>query len=116
MRSGSERDLRTWSPIGPKRRLRCHCGCGGKATRYGLGNGVALTAGCELFIARWVRDPEAARAAVLRTAEAKGTAALAVALERVVNPGPEARAAAARLKEEREAEGWITPRPLGGDS
>jgi hypothetical protein len=37
-------------------RRRCHCGCGSQATHTGLGDGLALTMGCELYIRRWVRD------------------------------------------------------------
>jgi len=36
---------------------RCHCGCKRRATHIGMANGLALTTGCELRIARWVRDP-----------------------------------------------------------
>lgn len=37
-------------------RRRCSCGCKGRATRVGLGDGLALTEGCELSMRRWVRD------------------------------------------------------------
>ncbi len=41
--------------VSPKSRRRCHCGCKRRATRVGMANGVALTEGCELAVARWVR-------------------------------------------------------------
>lgn len=37
-------------------RRRCYCGCKKRATHTGLGDGVALTMGCELSVRRWVRD------------------------------------------------------------
>jgi hypothetical protein len=40
-----------------RRARRCHCGCGKKSTHLGKANGVALASGCELSIARWVKDP-----------------------------------------------------------
>lgn len=42
--------------IDAKKLGKCHCGCGGKATHYGGANGVALAWGCELNIARWVKN------------------------------------------------------------
>jgi hypothetical protein len=44
-------------PAPSKSRRRCHCGCNRRATHIGMANGLALTHGCELRIARWVRDP-----------------------------------------------------------
>jgi Lon protease-like protein len=37
-------------------RRRCGCGCSGRATHTGLGDGVALMGGCEMRVRRWVRD------------------------------------------------------------
>lgn len=36
-------------------RRRCHCGCKKRAAFSGMANGVCLTMGCELVIARWVK-------------------------------------------------------------
>ena len=41
-----------------RRRRKCRCGCGKKATHNGKANGIALTDGCELSMARWVRTGE----------------------------------------------------------
>ena len=41
-------------------RRRCDCGCGRRATHVGTANGIAMMSGCELQVARWVRDPVAA--------------------------------------------------------
>lgn len=41
-----------------KSRRKCLCGCGGKVTHQGHSNGVALMAGCEMFVRRWVRQPD----------------------------------------------------------
>lgn len=38
-------------------RRRCTCGCKRRRTHAGMANGVALTSGCELSVARWVKDP-----------------------------------------------------------
>lgn len=43
-----------------RRRRKCNCGCGKRSTHRGLANGVCLTEGCQMHIARWVRDPRAA--------------------------------------------------------
>lgn len=43
-----------------KSRRRCRCGCKRRATHLGMANGVCLVTGCELWLARWVRDPLAA--------------------------------------------------------
>jgi hypothetical protein len=43
---------------GPKNKRRmCRCGCRKKRTHIGMANGVGLMGGCELWVARWVRDP-----------------------------------------------------------
>lgn len=49
--------VRYSEPLQPRtgRRRACCCGCGGRSTHRGAANGVALTLGCELSIARWVR-------------------------------------------------------------
>lgn len=43
-------------PRRPGRRKKCWCGCNGPKTHVGKANGIALASGCELRIARWVRD------------------------------------------------------------
>lgn len=53
---GSVRGLRCMRPVPPTSRRRCSCGCKRRATHFGLGDGVALTRGCEFYIRRWVRD------------------------------------------------------------
>lgn len=47
--------VRYAEPVPAKSRRRCHCGCKRRATHNGMANGVALTDGCELAMARWVR-------------------------------------------------------------
>jgi hypothetical protein len=47
--------LRYAQPVRPTSRRRCHCGCGQRATHIGMANGIGLTSGCELAIARWVK-------------------------------------------------------------
>lgn len=42
-------------------RKKCHCGCGKKATKLGMANGVCLSIGCDLYIRRWIRDGVDAR-------------------------------------------------------
>lgn len=42
---------------GRRGRRKCHCGCGKMSTHSGRANGVALMSGCELTVARWVKDP-----------------------------------------------------------
>jgi len=37
-------------------RKRCGCGCKGRATHVGTGNGAGMMSGCELYVRRWVRD------------------------------------------------------------
>ena len=48
--------VRYVEPVLSKSRRRCHCGCKRRATHLGMANGVCLTIGCELAMARWVRD------------------------------------------------------------
>lgn len=48
-------------PIDPKSRRRCSCGCNRRSTHLGMANGIALMDGCELAIARWVKNPFARR-------------------------------------------------------
>jgi hypothetical protein len=55
-RYGSASGHRAMVKAPPRSRRRCYCGCGKRATRTGLGDGLALTMGCELSIRRWVRD------------------------------------------------------------
>jgi hypothetical protein len=38
------------------KRNKCYCGCFGRATHIGLGQGAAMISGCELTVRRWVRD------------------------------------------------------------
>lgn len=45
-----------WKSVRP--RLKCHCGCSGRATHTGLANGIAMMSGCELSVRRWMRDPD----------------------------------------------------------
>lgn len=56
VRSGSVRGSRSIIETDPKSRRRCSCGCGKRATHVGLGDGLALTIGCEMKVRRWVRD------------------------------------------------------------
>lgn len=42
-------------PTDSRSRRRCHCGCKRRATHVGMANGIALSMGCELAVARWVR-------------------------------------------------------------
>lgn len=44
-------------PIHSRSRRRCSCGCGTRSTHTGRVSGMAMIDGCEMFIARWVRDP-----------------------------------------------------------
>lgn len=43
-------------PVPSRLRRRCHCGCKTRATHSGMANGICLYEGCELSVARWVRD------------------------------------------------------------
>lgn len=45
------------APRKPGGQFKCHCGCEGRATHWGMANGVTLTSGCEMYVRRWVRDP-----------------------------------------------------------
>lgn len=56
VRYGSVNGHRTMIEAPSSSRRRCHCGCGRRATHTGLGDGLALTMGCELSMRRWVRD------------------------------------------------------------
>ena len=38
------------------KRRKCYCGCNGRATHSGLGDGACMMIGCELTVRRWVRD------------------------------------------------------------
>lgn len=40
----------------PNKRSKCYCGCNGRATHLGLGDGAGMMSGCELSVRRWVRD------------------------------------------------------------
>lgn len=53
----AEGHVRYAHPVQPRSRRRCQCGCGQRATKVGMANGVALMLGCELAVARWVKDP-----------------------------------------------------------
>lgn len=44
----------------PNKRSKCYCGCDGRATHIGLGDGAGMMSGCELSVRRWVRDGAAA--------------------------------------------------------
>jgi hypothetical protein len=61
-RAASIRDTRYSEayPKGYRSRRMCRCGCGKRATHMGMAKGVALYSGCDLTVARWVRDPAAA--------------------------------------------------------
>jgi hypothetical protein len=56
LRIGSIYGRRSMTTVCPRSRRRCHCGCKKQATHVGLGDGIALTEGCELYVRRWVRD------------------------------------------------------------
>src|SRR5438128_8501144 len=51
---GSSEHIRYAQSVRPASRRRCHCGCKRRATHCGMANGICLTTGCELSIARWV--------------------------------------------------------------
>ncbi|MGW4720486.1 hypothetical protein [Nocardia sp. NPDC004260] len=60
-RVGSSEDHLRYMYLLPGRyrnRRRCYCGCTGKASHGGAANGVALVAGCELAMRRWVKTGE----------------------------------------------------------
>ena len=78
-RAASIRDVRYSEayPKGYRRRRMCRCGCGKRSTHMGMAKGVALYSGCELTVARWVRDPASAFAArKATTASSPGIPAL----------------------------------------
>lgn len=56
MTVGSILGKRSLALVRPASRRLCHCGCRKRATHIGLGDGVALTQGCEFYVRRWVRD------------------------------------------------------------
>jgi hypothetical protein len=58
-RASSEEHVRYMEPVPLRSRRRCHCGCKRRATHLGKANGIALITGCELRVARWVRDGSA---------------------------------------------------------
>lgn len=61
---GSVRGRRSMKSMPSTSRRKCGCGCRARATHLGLGDGVALTHGCELSVRRWIRDgARASRAA-----------------------------------------------------
>ncbi len=47
---------RSMSKVKPTSRKRCSCGCNGRATHVGLGQGAGMMSGCEFYVRRWVRD------------------------------------------------------------
>jgi hypothetical protein len=55
VRANSAEHVRYAQKIGPRSRRRCHCGCKRRATHLGMANGICLTTGCELSVARWVK-------------------------------------------------------------
>lgn len=55
-RSGSVDGHRSVVTGPARRRRKCPCGCGTRATHIGLGDGIALMSGCQLSVHRWVRD------------------------------------------------------------
>ena len=54
---GSVEHVRYAQPTPARSRRRCQCGCQTRATQVGMANGVALMCGCELAVARWIKDP-----------------------------------------------------------
>lgn len=54
-RGSATEHIRYMEPVPPRSRRRCRCGCKRRATHAGRANGVTLTMGCELSIARWVK-------------------------------------------------------------
>lgn len=51
-----DRHVRYAVQASPRKRRKCYCGCGQRASHRGMANGVCLMAGCELRVRRWVRD------------------------------------------------------------
>lgn len=43
-------------PKGYRRRRNCACGCKKRSTHMGRANGMTLMSGCELRVARWVKQ------------------------------------------------------------
>ena len=52
------KDARRMALVPSISRRRCGCGCGRRATHMGLANGVCMSTGCELYIRRWVKNPQ----------------------------------------------------------
>lgn len=64
-----------WPRQQRKGRRMCRCGCRKKTTHTGRANGIALTQGCELAIARWVKTglfPGMQRKPAAMTAQQEG--------------------------------------------
>lgn len=55
-RYGSADGHRSIIEVRSTSRRRCGCGCNGRATHTGIGDGLAMMSGCELKVRRWVRD------------------------------------------------------------
>lgn len=53
---GSADGVRSRRQLGLASRRLCQCGCGHRASWLGLEDGVAMLAGCDLSVRRWVRD------------------------------------------------------------
>lgn len=47
---------RAIEPMPTPHRLKCYCGCEGKATHRGTCNGISMTDGCELHVRRWMKN------------------------------------------------------------
>jgi hypothetical protein len=56
--ASSERHVRYAEPVDSRSRRRCHCGCNRRASHRCMANGMSLGSGCELWVARWVRNPQ----------------------------------------------------------
>jgi hypothetical protein len=56
LRYASASGHRSMIRVRPTSRTRCGCGCGQRDTHVGLGDGLAMTSGCEMYVRRWVRD------------------------------------------------------------
>lgn len=55
-------DVRYAEPVvDPRSRRLCTCGCKRRSTHKGMANGVCLTSGCELSMARWVKTGQTVR-------------------------------------------------------
>lgn len=59
--ASADSNVRYSQPISGLRRSHCYCGCKGRVTHLGMANGISLTEGCEMYVARWVKDPRALR-------------------------------------------------------